>query len=108
MTSLRTSAWEATQLPADIAIPKIRVSVDYHRSDIAGAENYFTRVLSNADRSPISSMVTCDHGSLGLSRVPPHSTNVCSTLPSITQLAAKAWKKAVQELRAQTPRKYVF
>ena len=27
----------------------IRVSVDYHRSDIAGAENYFTRVLSNAD-----------------------------------------------------------
>ena len=24
--------------------------MDYHRSDIAGAENYFTRVLSNADR----------------------------------------------------------
>ena len=23
--------------------------MDYHRSDIAGAENYFTRVLSNAD-----------------------------------------------------------
>ena len=24
--------------------------MDNHRSDIAGAENYFTRVLSNADR----------------------------------------------------------
>ena len=27
--------------------------MDYHRSDIAGAENYFTRVLSNADPSDI-------------------------------------------------------
>ena len=26
--------------------------MDYHRSDIAGAENYFTRVLSNADPPP--------------------------------------------------------
>ena len=102
MTSLRTSAWEATQLPADIAIPKIRVSVDYHRSDIAGAENYFTRVLSNADRSPISSMVTCDHGSLGLSRVPPHSTNVCSTLPSITQLAEGLEESRTRTARADT------
>ena len=24
--------------------------MDYHRSDIAGAENYFTRVLSNAEK----------------------------------------------------------
>ena len=35
----------------------IRVSVDYHRSDIAGAENYFTRVLSNADRHSSTSPV---------------------------------------------------
>ena len=27
--------------------------MDYHRSDIAGAENYFTRVLSNADPKPL-------------------------------------------------------
>ena len=31
--------------------------MDYHRSDIAGAENYFTRVLSNADRA--TSCIAC-------------------------------------------------
>ena len=29
--------------------------MDYHRSDIAGAENYFTRVLSNADPLKVES-----------------------------------------------------
>ena len=31
--------------------------MDYHRSDIAGAENHFIRVLSNADRDRIVSQI---------------------------------------------------
>ena len=53
--------------------------MDYHRSDIAGAENYFTRVLSNADRK----LSPPDGGHLGcgiwqrLPRFPPSPVTLC-------------------------------